>query len=207
MSDLTTSLAATGGPLGGDASFELASTRRLGERLRGGDLDALMPLMDVYGARIRRLLSIRLGVNLRELIDAGGLFGGVHDLARKRLERLDPSKPERILEWLASVAEALLRERIGLVTSQAMTLSRSATRTRTRAQSRRAAVQELLDRQVQRLEPAAREAIIARDYLKGDWGFVRQKLGLETEEQARAAYQRAQSLLREKMTQRLRKRK
>ncbi|MAB78497.1 MAG: hypothetical protein CMJ89_03995 [Planctomycetes bacterium] len=187
--------------------FDFASTRFLAARLVGGDLEALDTLLELNQDRLMRILSIRIATNLQEMLEASVLFSGAEELARQRLAKLDASQPAAVLDWLAKLSESLLRKRIGIVTSRSVSSPNDASRPPARKRDRRRAVEDLLDRTVQGLGTSAREILLARDYLKGDWNFVRKSLGYRTVQEAKAAYQSAQALLRKHMHRKLARRK
>ncbi len=83
-----------------------------------GDQGALNDLVDRYYERVRRIIRIKLGVNLRRYMDSGDILQGTFIAAVRGFERFEVRDESSLIHWLARIAERQIQDAHDHVTAQ-----------------------------------------------------------------------------------------
>ena len=196
---------------------DLGRSIELIERFQGGEDSALNELFTRYRDRLCRIVAIRMGPHLRQLLDEEDIVQDVFVVAARRIGDFTPSGHGSILRWLAAIAENQLRDQAkyhhaekrdarrrvrlrlepssqsgpGVADPTAQTLTPS-------QKSVRAEVEELVDACLRALEPTDyREVILRRDYYGDSWDHVQRALDRPSIDAAYELYRRAHRKLRD----------
>lgn len=87
-------------------------TQELVARAKEGDSFAWEQLCGVYGERIRRVIRLRMGGELRSQLDSMDLVQEAMIAAVQGLDRFQCRKEGDFLRWMASVAENKIRDQV-----------------------------------------------------------------------------------------------
>ncbi len=208
---------------GARAVDELSRSRVLLERARAGEHEALLELLAAHEERLRRIVRIRLGDELRRRLDTTDVVQETYRAALQSLDTLDLAREQDLLAWLARVAVNRIRDEHDRLHAQKRDVARevalgtystssaldpaariadSATSPSERAF--RNELRELVDQGVRELPSEYRDAILLRDYCGGSWEHVASELGRSTIHAAQQLHQRAWIKLRRALEPRLR---
>ena len=189
-----------------------ARALELARRLRAGDRAALQELLVTHGALLRRIVRVRALARLRALLASAEPPPGFREACERQFRSSDPESAAEVLEWIARLAEAWMgaeRERprrahgadsgiLRLVFGDRPGNMTSTSRAAHAAL--RAEFEELVDSQVETLEPAElREVLLLRDYLGMSWEAIQSALGRPSPEETRALYRNAHDELKRRM--------
>ena len=186
-----------------------ADTVALLGRARDGDRLAANELFDRYQERIRRIVRVRLGPNLRRWAESGDLVQDTCRAAFQGIGTLRFDSEFDFLDWLARIASQRIRDFADHVQAQKRDLGRARaleafepeesqadaspvdSRSGPWEQAARSEVRELLDEVVGGLSDSYREAILLRDYHGAEWPDVARALATPTIHAAQQLHQRA----------------
>ncbi len=200
---------------------ELSRSRALLERARAGEHEALLELLAAHQERLRRIVRIRLGDELRRRLDTTDVVQETYRAALQSLDTLDLAREQDLLAWLARVAVNRIRDEHDRLHAQKRDVGREvalgsasgagdpAARIADSATSPsehafRNELRELVDTGVHELPSEYREVILLRDYCGGSWEHVAGELGRESIHAAQQLHQRAWIKLRRALEPRLR---
>ncbi len=180
------------------------SLRLLGEA-QNGDRRALEELLDRYQDRIRRIVRIRLSVDLRTRMESMDIVQETLAAAFQHIEDLQPRSTASILQWLSRIAENRIRDAWrshfaekrdprreididGLIAMGGGPGSDAGTPDEAAA---RHELEAVVDQAMTELSEDSREVILLRTYQGGSWEFVAQQLGRPGADAARQLFRRA----------------
>ena len=150
-------------------------------------------LFQRYIARVRQIVRLRLGAQLRESIASEELFEKTFMDAVKSLESFEKREEASLINWLARLAE---RQIIALADYQAP--EKRVEPDETASENEERIVEECLHL----LSEQYRELILLRNYAGASWETVAEETGLPNAAAARAMHARAMvelgKLIREK---------
>jgi len=87
-------------------------TQELVARAKKGDSSALEHLCGVYGERVRRLIRLRMGAELRSQLDSMDLVQDTLVAAVQGLDGFNYRNEGDFLRWLASITENRIRDHV-----------------------------------------------------------------------------------------------
>lgn len=181
-----------------------------------GDARAVNELFTRYIPRLRRIICIKIPPGQRARIDPDDVLQETMIVATRRLNELELRTRSSIIQWLTKIADLQIKNRFEYLSAQKRdgreqriqsdcdsvdqpgVLVSSDDPTPSECFSRNELL-ELVDRQVQQVEPADyREVILQRDYYELEWEEVRVRLGRPSIEAVHDLYQRAWKRVRER---------
>lgn len=193
-------------------------TLELLERAQAGDEDALGRLLERHAPRVLRVIRLRLGRPLREVVESVDILQEALLAAFRDFDRFELREDAAFLDWISRIAENRIRraaehhraerrdhrrrvsgehEAGGEELRWEPAAGETAAATYLAREEERGAVEEALAR----LPEAQRELIVAREYLGASWEEVARQTGHPSANAARLAGLRAKrrlgSLLRE----------
>jgi hypothetical protein len=191
---------------------DLTLTFDLARGALAGDSVALDQLLGRYKDRLRRLVTIRVNVRLRCVLEQEGLPREILAEARHDVSASELRSHAQILEWLARIVERQIatpvdascvrrteQQRRLRITHSPEVTGESPDVAAARV-SQRHEFERLVDAHVERLEPSEyREVLLLRDYFGGDWEFVRERLGLLSVDAVQELYRRAHASLQRRV--------
>lgn len=178
---------------------------RLLDEAQNGDRRALEDLLARYQDRIRRIVRIRLSVNLRTRIESMDIVQETLSAAFQHINDLQPRSTASILQWLSRIAENRIRDAWRShfaekrdprreVNIEALLSSGGGPDSPTKTPDEHASQRELesvVDEAMAQLPEDAREVILLRTYQGGSWDFVARQLDRPGADAARQLYRRA----------------
>ena len=209
----------------GEADFpDLSKSVDLVLRFKGGDAGALDELFQRYWPRLRRVIRIRMGQDLRQFVDADDLVQDTLVIAMRKLGDLEVRSQASIMQWLSRIAEYQIKNKRSYLKAQRRDPRREQ-RLQTREASTetdvlgvvvphegptpsqilsRAETEQIIDGCVEELEPDVyREVVLMRDYYGSDWETIRAELERPTVDAVREIHRRARAKLREVLRARI----
>ena len=87
-------------------------TQRLISLAKGGDESALGRLFKVYGERVRRIVRLRMGRELRSRMESMDLVQDSFISALRGLEHFTYRNEGDFLRWMATIAENRIRDNV-----------------------------------------------------------------------------------------------
>ena len=87
-------------------------TQELVTRAKGGNKPALEQLCRVYGERIRRIIRLRMGKELRSRLESMDMVQDVLMCAFRDLEEFNYTSEGDFLRWLGQIAENRIRDNL-----------------------------------------------------------------------------------------------
>lgn len=184
-----------------------------------GDANAVNELFTRYIPRLRRILNVKISASQRVRVDPDDVLQETLIVATRRLPQLELRSQASILQWLSKIADFEIKNRLEYLRaerrnpekersialgddSQEMSGLRLPSQDPTPSQFvARSELDQLIDQQVQQLEPEDyREVILQRDYYGADWELIRSILGRPTTEAVQDLYGRAHKRLQERIS-------
>ena len=177
------------------------------KRAQGGEKDALNRLLQRYYERVRRIVRVRLGRNLRECVDSGDILQETFIAAVNSFERFEMRDEASLINWLAKLAQhqiiaaadyhnAKKRDHHRRVPLQVG--SGESTGPQVAGQEPRpldeladAEQSELVEDAIRQLPEEYRELIILRNYAGATWETVASETGRPSAAAARMMHARA----------------
>jgi RNA polymerase sigma factor (sigma-70 family) len=181
---------------------------------QGGDRAALDRLFSRYYERVRRIVRVRLGVELRSVLESGDILQETFGAAVVAFDRFEMRDEASLIRWLATLAErqitaaadhhgALKRDRRrdvpltpagpgssnGSNTPLAFDLSASGPQPFEKAQSIEHVA--LVDDAIRELPEEYRELILWHDFAGAEWEVVARETGRPSAAAARMMHARA----------------
>jgi RNA polymerase sigma-70 factor (ECF subfamily) len=185
-------------------SSELGLSRALLERAQSGDDAALNRLLERYYDRLRRIVRIRLGSQMRRMVDSGDIVQDTFHAALAGLLDLRVSEDGELLRWFARVAENRIRDELDRQRAAKRSIDRQQALEVATERSELAdaaatppdaaylgEVREVLDQAIEELSDEYREAVLLRDFCGVDWETIAAKLGRQNVHAAQQLHQRA----------------
>jgi RNA polymerase sigma-70 factor (ECF subfamily) len=180
-------------------------------RAQEGDRDALNRLCERYYDRVRRVVRVRLGSKLRQVVDSGDILQETFQAAVGALENFEMREEASLINWLARLAEhqiiaaadfhgAKKRDHARVVPlAPASALTSSAGPALDHVDRSTLPLDRLLRREdqalvescLERLEPEYKELIILRHYVGASWETVAEETGRPSAAAARMMHARA----------------
>jgi len=186
-----------------------------------GNQAALNDLVDRYYERVRRIIRIKLGVNLRRYMDSGDILQGTFIAAVKGFDRFEVRDESSLIHWLAKIAERQIQDAHDHVTAQKRDRRLEVPLTSPDPESSREVRRELdamvpspsvdvalgedralLDGCLAELRPEYRDVILLREFEGGSWKQVAEWMGSPSADAARMLYARALTDLSERVRER-----
>ena len=206
-----------------DALPELSYSMELVHKVRDGEGGAMDELLERYQPRMRRIIAIKMGPKLRRQIDVEDILQEVFLTVFRKIGGLELRSKASILLWMTKIAQNVLHDKVDYFSAQKRSSERevplqeltpssdildpqiSAGATSPSERAARIEFQELVDRQVEDLEPTDyREVILLRDYQECEWEEICSLLNRPTVSATKGLYRRAHVRLREQMRRHLR---
>ena len=176
-------------------SDDLTGSLILVKRAKDGDEEALNRLFERYYERVRRVVRVRLGRALREVVDSGDVLQDTFLAAVTAFDRFEMRDEASLIHWLAKLAERQIiathdyhnaqkrdhNKNLPLVgTPGESTMSEfdpSAGEPSPPDQVATSEESELVDTCVSELPPEYRDLIILRHYVGASWARVAEETG------------------------------
>ncbi len=173
-------------PSGADVTVSLELVRRA----QDGEKDALNRLLERYYERVRRIVRVRLGRNLRECVDSGDILQETFIAAIKSFERFEMRDEASLINWLSKLAQHQIiaaadfhgakkrdHKRTVPLQSTGSTTENPAARSATEAprpldELADAEQSEIVEESIRNLPEEYRELIILRNYAGATWETV-----------------------------------
>jgi len=196
---------------------ELGRSVELVRDFQAGDEQALNELFERYQERVRRIVRIRLGAELRQYLDEDDIVQDVFIVAARRIHDFEPQGHSSILYWLSTITENRIRDRVryhrstkrdrhgearfGLFQSEPGGAPEPISPGYSPSQQNiHVELAQIVDDTLAQLEPVSyREAILCRDYYGSSWEEVRVSLDRQSVAAAQQLYRRAHAKLREQV--------
>ncbi|MCK6446995.1 MAG: sigma-70 family RNA polymerase sigma factor [Planctomycetes bacterium] len=179
-------------------------------RAQAGDSEALNRLFARYYERVRRIVRVRLGRELRSTLESGDILQETFGVAVTHFDRFEMRDEASLIRWLATLAERQIQaaaDRHGAQKrdrKREVPLDRQKPSSSTHAEDgladdapqpfERAASEEeklVIDDAIRELPEEYRELILWRDYANADWEVVARETGRPTAAAARMMHSRA----------------
>jgi RNA polymerase sigma-70 factor (subfamily 1) len=188
---------------------------------QAGNELALNELFERYQERVRRIVRIRLGPELRRYLDEDDIVQEVFISAARHIGDFVPKGHSSILYWLSAITENRIRDkaryyssakrdghaevRLSLSASEPGGTPEPASHAPSPSQQNIfVEIGQIVDDALAQLEPAAyREVILCRDYYGSSWEEVCESLERKTTAAAQELYRRAHAKLREEVLRRV----
>ncbi len=171
-----------------DSENDLTKTFHLVRRAKDGQPEALGRLFDRYYSRVHKIVSLRLGSKLREVLDAEDIIQETFMGAFKTFDRFEMQNESSVINWLSRIAERAINgaaDHFGAAKRKAARVPIDQMDTQDRAvqipDHRRgprtlvAAGEEarIVEECIAKLPEQYREIIILRNYIEYGWEDVR----------------------------------
>lgn len=179
-------------------------------RAQEGDSRALDDLIRRYEERVRRVVRIRMGAQLRGAMESCDLVQETLRVAADKLPAFEPKDQGALLRWLAVIAENQIRAASDKLRAEKRDRGREVpfptdtsqgpgggTRNSPSSLAAAAELQEIYDACVAALPEAYRELILLRDYEESTWEEIAERLGAPSGHAMEQKYYRAQVKLGE----------
>ena len=88
-----------------DPSVDLTVSLDLVRRAQGGDDQALNKLVERYYDRVRRIVRLRLGNNLRECVDSADILQNTFIAAVQSFQAFEMREEASLINWLSRLAQ------------------------------------------------------------------------------------------------------
>lgn len=199
-------------PFDGSASVDLLRQGQTGDR------GAVNELLTRYIPRLARILRVKIPPGLRARVEPDDVLQETLIVATRRLDELEVRTSAGLLQWLAKIAEFEIKNRLEYLRAQKRAPDReraldggtsscgrpaaalAAPDPSPSQAMARAEMEQLVDRELQVLEPPDyREVILLRDYYEYDWEQVRAALRRPSAAAVQDLYRRAMTRLRERV--------
>ena len=202
---------------------DLTKTVELVRQVQGGDSEALNEIFRRYFPRLRRVVRIKMGSQMRQHLDPEDIVQETLMVAMDKLSAIEVRSQASVMQWLTKVAENQIRNKLSYIKAQKRDPNRER-RLQTGESSgdltssgvvvphqgptpsqilSRAELEELIDSCMEELDPPDyREVILLRDYYGADWEAIREQLGRPSVDAARELHRRAHDKLQQKLAKR-----
>jgi len=191
---------------------DLTLSIELVQKAQGGDVRALDRLFERYYARVRRIVRLRMGRDLRRSVDSGDILQDTFIAAVRSFETFEVRDEASLINWLSKLAErqiltaaahygahkrdkkreVLMSDAVGRSDGEdGVPLELEAS---TRAPLERLSGVEqtaIVEACIHELPEEARELIILRDYAGASWDTVARETGRPSAAAARMMHARA----------------
>ena len=97
---------------------DLTKSVELVLRYKDGDQEALDELFNRYWPRLRRVIRIRMGPELRQIVDADDLVQDTLLIEMRKLGDLELRTPASIMQWLSRIAEYQIKNKLSYLKAQ-----------------------------------------------------------------------------------------
>jgi RNA polymerase sigma factor (sigma-70 family) len=199
---------------------ELGRSVELVREFQEGNELALNELFERYQERVRRIVGVRLGRELRRFLEEEDIVQEVFLVAARRIGEFEPTGHSSILYWLSAIAENRIRDsaryhqsskrdayreqRLGLSDSEPGAPEPISPAPSPSQQNIFAEIGQIVDESLSQLEPVAyREVILSRDYYGSSWEEVCKSLERKTVAAAQELYRRAHAKLQVEVVRRV----
>lgn len=174
-------------------------------RAQGGDRAALDRLFARYYERVRRIVRVRLGRELRSALDSSDILQDTFGAAVTAFDRFEMRDEASLIRWLATLAERQITDAVDRHGAQKRDRKREVPLERPsvagqdpedgspRPPEHAASEEEtaLVDAALRELPEEYRELILWRDYAGAEWDVVARETGRPTAAAARMMHSRA----------------
>ena len=187
---------------------------------RKGDAQALNDLLTRYQDRLLRIVRIKLGKKMRNVMESVDVVQDTLRVAADRMKDFEPQDRGSLLQWLSRIAVNQIRgahdhhfaqrrdhdREVPMVGADGGDLDPfNPDQTSPEDSAWKREVRALLDEAVGELPEQYRQAIVLRDYCGGSWEFVAQELERDSAHAAKQVHQRAWIRVRQLVWPKLRK--
>jgi len=193
---------------------DLTKSIELVQRAQGGDPVALDRLFERYYERVRRIVRLRMGRELRRSVDSGDILQETFQVAVRSFDSFQVRDEASLINWLSKLAERQVlsaaahhrarkrdKRREVLISDvgsrdaskagSSMPMDLAASTTGPLEHLSAAEQTEIVEDCIRGLEEEQRELIILRDYAGASWDTVARETGRPSEAAARMAHSRA----------------
>lgn len=179
-------------------------------RAQGGDAHALNELIERYYARVRQIVRMRLGHELREYTESADILQDTFEAAAKAIDRFEMRSESSFLHWLSKIAEHKIKGNVdrfnalkrsahdtvpvdpgGSSSTGIRAIDPSAGGASPLDEVIRVENEEALVRAMALLRPDYREVIVHHTYEQASWAEVAEWMQLPGPDAARMMYGRA----------------
>jgi len=202
--------------LPGSTEFpEIHRSLELLARAKDGDLAALNDLFARYQERLRRIIRVRMGAQVRRWVESMDIVQGTYEAAMRRLSEFEPHDTSSLMHWLSTIALNQIRGEVRHGTAQRRDRRLEVPLDPPAPPNKDTAgfgdppapsadlardlwleeVREILDDAVAKLPDDQREVVLLHDYYGGSWEGVARALDRSVEA-ARQLHYRAWIRLR-----------
>jgi RNA polymerase sigma-70 factor (subfamily 1) len=193
--------------------MDLTKSIELVQRAQDGDAVALDRLFERYYERVRRIVRLRMGRELRRSVDSGDILQETFHVAVRAFDSFQVRDEASLINWLSKLAErqvltaaahhrahkrdkrreVLISEAGSRDASRAdsMPMDLAASTTGPLEHMSAAEQTEIVEECIRGLDEEQRELIILRDYAGAAWDSVARETGRPSEAAARMAHSRA----------------
>jgi len=193
---------------------DLTESMQLLMSYQRGENEALNRLLERYQDRIRRIVRIKLGSQLRLHMESADIVQEANLIAIRKLGDLNMKDHASIIQWLSQVVLNKIRDAHGYLTAEKRDVGRLvdidpevaedgnepafqvANEGSPDEQAARNELCRILDDAMMQLAEEYRVVILNRDYYGASWKRVSLELGLSNEGEARTLHRRAWIALR-----------
>lgn len=175
---------------------DLGESIWLVQRAQGGDQGALNELLARYSPRLHRIARIRMGAELRGVMESMDLVQRANLTALRKLGSFEVREQASILHWLAKILEHKIRDELKRIHAEKRDRSRelplegplgsasslggfqpAADGPSPSQEAGALELQQIYDECVEQLDSDHRDVILLRDYEGGSWTHVCERMG------------------------------
>lgn len=193
----------------------LTHSMKLVRKLRRGDRAAMNELLERYGPRIERVVSVKLNAHLRRHIDPADIVQEVLLIAAQKIGDIELRSEASIFHWLAQIAVHRIQKKVDYYTAMKRNargevpikidsddvfgVRVEAVGPTPSAHVRGEEMREVIDGFIAELGDEERKLLELRDEEELDWEEIRERFGRPTVGAVRELYRRTKKKLVERI--------
>lgn len=204
-------------------TYDQTKTIDLVYRAQRGEKEAIDRILDRYYERVRRIVSIRLGPQLRNALDSSDILQETFLTAAKRFQDFEPRDEASLINWLSKLAEHKITDAAGYLGASKRDSRRSVSLSAHSTDSSHGPLidpaddgpspstqvatseeAEIVESCVHELPDSYRELILLRNYAGTSWAAIAEETGRPSEAAARMMHGKAMFELTKLMKRRMR---
>ena len=199
---------------------DLKTTYLLVHRAKAGEQEALGKLFARYYRRVRKIVRLRLGKNLRGVLDATDILQETFVAAIEAFSRFELRNEASVINWLSRITERKIREAAKHYSAEKRSRAKQIPIDQADTQDRAFQVPdkgtgpgssisareeaEIVEECIAELPEKYREIIVLRDYAEYSWEDVAKEHGRPSVDAARMMHAKAMVELDRRMRERMR---